>query len=281
MNPGASVGLSNVGAHSGRRPRPRWRARSRRRRAGRRGCRSPSRAPRARAPAVSTMQLPRRKSPCTIVLSRCSGIRDASTSCTRSMAGHVVVLRRLELRVPALELTADQLVAARRGRRAPPRRRRPRAARPGRRPATAPPCWRAGLVEGRSRPSSTSLSTMPGDVLHHVERRAEHVGVRAVRRAPRAPARGVGPSAAMMRCSRPMSCAVASTPWSGGRRTTTPRPSASVDAHGDVRLAAGDDLGGERWGERRGARRRPSAAKRVEIDPRGAPWSPGGPISGP
>ncbi len=38
---------------------------------------------------------------------------------------------------------------------------------------------------------------------------------------------GVGPSAAMMRCSRPMSCAVGSTPCNGGRRTTSSRPAAS------------------------------------------------------
>ena len=39
---------------------------------------------------------------------------------------------------------------------------------------------------------------------------------------------GVGPSAWMMRCSRPMSCAVGRTLCSGGRRTTNSRPSASV-----------------------------------------------------
>src|SRR2546423_295197 len=32
----------------------------------------------------------------------------------------------------------------------------------------------------------------------------------------------------MMRCSRPMSCAVGRTPWSGGRRSTNSWPAASV-----------------------------------------------------
>ena len=64
------------------------------------------------SPRSSTMQLPRRKSPCTTVLSVCSGMCAASSSCTRSTAGSVARLRRLELRVPPLEL------AARRARRA-------------------------------------------------------------------------------------------------------------------------------------------------------------------
>ena len=49
----------------------------------------------------------------------------------------------------------------------------------------------------------------------------------------------------MTRYSRPMSCAVASTCPSGGRRTTTDRRAVG-HAVGEVGLAAGDELPGER-----------------------------------
>ena len=127
-----------VGAQRVVAARPTWRARSRRRRADRRACRSPSRAPRGSRRARSTMQLPRRKSPCTTVLSVCSGMCAASTSCTRSTAGTSRVLRRLELRVPPLELAARRARRVARGRRARPRRRRRRAARRARRPTSSP-----------------------------------------------------------------------------------------------------------------------------------------------
>ena len=50
----------------------------------------------------------------------------------------------------------------------------------------------------------------------------------------------------MMRCSRPMSWALASTWPSGGRRSTSARPSAAVHAVGEVGVAAGDDVEAER-----------------------------------
>ena len=59
------------------------------------------------------MQLPRRKSPCTTVLSVCGGMRAGEqlvhTVDGRDLAG----LRRLELRVPPLELARHELVASR------------------------------------------------------------------------------------------------------------------------------------------------------------------------
>ena len=50
----------------------------------------------------------------------------------------------------------------------------------------------------------------------------------------------------MMRCSRPMSWALASTWPSGGRRSTRRAPSASTTAVGQVGVTAGDDLERER-----------------------------------
>ena len=59
----------------------------------------------------------------------------------------------------------------------------------------------------------------------------------------------------MIRCSRPMSWAVASTWPSGGRRSTQRRAGGVGDAEGEVRVAAGDQLEVER-------RRRPSGRAR-------------------
>ena len=71
----------------------------------------------------------------------------------------------------------------------------------------------------------------------------------------------------MMRCSRPMSCAVGSTPCSGGRRTHELAAGGVVHVRGDVRLPAHDDLGGERRRGRRAARSAAQRGERLEVDP--------------
>ena len=84
------------------------------------------------------------------------------------------------------------------------------------RPGSRPGCARA--------PSGASSSAVrygvPVDELHDVEGRPEHLLVLAEQHAVAAPARLVGCSALITRCSRFMSCAVARTWPSGGRRTT-------------------------------------------------------------
>ena len=71
--------------------------------------------------AASTMQLPRRKSPCTTVLSVCGGMRRGEQLVHAVDGRHVARLRRLELRVPPLELTARRS-SSRRGEVAEPDR---------------------------------------------------------------------------------------------------------------------------------------------------------------
>ena len=91
-------------------------------------------------------------------------------------------------------------------------------------------------VIGGRQPAARGVSTLglgrrvehdAGDVVHDVERRAVD---RDVLHSPstRGTGTAVRPTAAMIRCSRAMSCAVASTWPSGGRRSTNRRPSAPV-----------------------------------------------------
>ena len=96
------------------------------------------------------------------------------------------------------------------------------------------------------------------DEAHDVERRPVDrvVGAEADRGRHR---HAVGAKAEMMRCSRPMSWAVARTCPSGGRRSTQRCPASSVDVEGEVRVPAGDERERERGDD----------AGRVLEEPRG------------
>ena len=128
-------------------------------------------------PRSSTTQLPNRKSPCTTVLSCCSGMCSASRACTRSTAGMSRVRLASNCACHRLQLTADQFVAAgevaesdgvdvdrvQRDQRVDERL----AGGPARR-----------FVEGQR-----GVGVVQDDarhVRHHVERRADDVGVGAV-----------------------------------------------------------------------------------------------------
>ena len=163
---------------------------------------------------------------------------------TSSMCGQLAGLRLLPLRVPPLQLPLDVALLAAELAEARPRRGRRRGSSRARRRGLHPPggarrrrarLARCSRREGRSRRRSPS------------RRRARRSRRRRRRsRAPARRARCVGPSAAMMRCSRPMSCAVASTWPSGGRRSTRRVPGRVGDLERQVRVAAGDQLVGER-----------------------------------
>ena len=248
-----------VGAERVAAARPTSRARSRRRRAGSPSVQISQSSTARISPCGSTMQLPRRKSPCTTVLSVCW--RDARGEQRRARGrppGRSRVLDASNCACHRLSWRRDELVAP--GEVAEPDRvdvdrvqrdqrvdQRLAAVRAGRLVELGARRWRRRAARCRRRTTSRRRA-----------RRSRRR--RRSTRAPRGTGTGVGPSAAMMRCSRPMSCAVGSTPCSGGRRTTSSRPSASRHARGDVRLPAGDELGGERR-RRVGERTRPPSAR--------------------
>ena len=141
-------------------------------------------------------------------------------------------------------------------------RSRPGPPRPGRRRAARPACPPARsampAVAVRRRARRARRPVRYGDAvdeLHHVEGRAEHA--RGPRRAAGCAGTGtaVRCSALITRYSRAMSCAVARTCPSGGRRTTQ-RAAPSVTRVGEVGPAALDQLG-------RSAGRRPGPGARA------------------
>ena len=162
-----------------------------------------------------------------------------------------------------------------RSRRARPPPGRRRAARRARRPAGR----RSRAV--RSAPSGVELGRgavrRAVDPLHHVERRAEHVGRRRRARRSAGPARRCPASADIAVYSRPMSWAVACTWPSGGRRTIH-HDGAVGDLVGEVGLAAGDQRAAVRspaispgrcasYQRRKAARSRPGDVGRIRAHP--------------
>ena len=161
VKPGASVGLWSIGAAADRRVRPTWRARTRRRRAGRRACRSPSRAPRWTSPPFGRRcSCPGGSRRARRSLSVCGGMLAASSACTRSTAGTSRVFDASNCACHRLSwrATSSSVARDRRDRR---RRRRRRAARPVRRRATRR-CSRVPVVE---------LGDRGGVVVQHDARR--------------------------------------------------------------------------------------------------------------
>ena len=115
------------------------------------------------------------------------------------------------------------------------RSRRRGRSRSGPTASTSTACRRASVStnSSASRPAGGDVEPsgvrgraqdVAGHVAHHVERAAEHVGVGLQREGASAPARPCVASAAMTRYSRRMSCALGSTPPSGGRRRMTSPP---------------------------------------------------------
>ena len=105
------------------------------------------------------------------------------------------------------------------------------------------------------------------DALHDVERRADDRRRPGTGRYVSGTGTAVSRSAVMTRYSRAMSCAVASTWPSGGRRTITVRR-AVADTVGQVGLAAGDELPGQRAVEQRRRLVVEPPAQRGEVEAR-------------
>ena len=188
--------------------------------------------------------------------------------------GEVAGLRRLVLRVPALQLATHELVAP--GEVAQPdgvdvdgvegdERVDQRPARVGVRFRVERPLGGGGVVQDDA-----------GDVGHHVERRADHVRVRAGGHRLR-DRNGCRPER--------VDDAVLAAHVVRGREDAVQRWAAHHElasvgvghVRGDVRLAAGDELGAERCREPRQCDRRP-ARERLQVDPgRRAPGTTTGP----
>ena len=153
----------------------------------------------------------------------------------RELAG----LRLLPLAVPALQLARDVALVAAEVAEADGVEVDGVDVAPGCRRATRPRVRRGVGVERASRRGRVA-NDVAVDEVHHVERRAVDSTSVHRSRARGRPARRSAPRPAMMRCSRPMSWAVASTWPSGGRRSTQRVPGRVGDLEREVRVAAGD-----------------------------------------
>ena len=221
------------------------------------------------SPLASTTQLPRRKSPCTTVLSVCSGMRARpARSWTRSTTGRSRVFDASYCACQRFNWRRDELVAP--GEVAEPDRVDVDGVEGDERVDQRPARVGARFRVERPLGGGDVVQDDAGDVRHHVERRADHVRVGADGHR----------LAGRDRC-RPerVDDAVLAAHVVRGREDAVQRWAAHHElaavgvghVRGDVRLAAGDELGAERCRESGQLRPPPSAANESRSIPVGAP----------